>query len=172
VSHVAFSPDGELIATIAVEGPVRLWSAVSGEELNVIEDERLRGPLVFSPDSQSLAISHDSSGVVSIWELENRTITKEIEVSTSDDSIWVRSLMYDETGDILFAGPFYEPLVVVRDLVTDEDLLRLDLEFLLKRAAMSRDGTRFVTAGADGSLLIWDTATGEVLLAIERPAVD
>ncbi|MGD8585843.1 MAG: hypothetical protein PVJ75_10875, partial [Chloroflexota bacterium] len=100
------------------------------------------------------------------------TITKEIEVSTSDDSIWVRSLMYDETGDILFAGPFYEPLVVVRDLVTDEDLLRLDLEFLLKRAAMSRDGTRFVTAGADGSLLIWDTATGEVLLAIERPAVD
>ncbi|MFN2224622.1 MAG: WD40 repeat domain-containing protein, partial [Candidatus Promineifilaceae bacterium] len=104
VSHVAFSPDGELIATIAVEGPVRLWSAVSGEELNVIEDERLRGPLVFSPDSQSLAISHDSSGVVSIWELENRTITKEIEVSTSDNSTWVRSLMYDETGDILFAG--------------------------------------------------------------------
>jgi WD40 repeat protein len=171
VSYVAFSPDGELIATITAYGPVRLWSAASGEELVLIGDEVLRGPLAFSPDSQELAIGQGDTGIVSIWDVQDRTKTKEIEVNTGGESIWVNSVMYDATGDVLLASTS-DGLVVIRDLVTDKDLLRLDLEFLLEQAAISPDGSRFATAGADGSLLIWDTATGEVILAMEQPAAD
>jgi WD40 repeat protein len=66
---LAYSPDGELIATGSFDGGLQLWRAEDGELLASFPAHFLPVTgLAFSPDGQLLA-SGSEDGSILIWEL-------------------------------------------------------------------------------------------------------
>ena len=69
VTGVAFSPDGKLLATADADGTVRLWNPATGQPVGapLPADARRRvNGVAFSPDGKLLA-SADSDGTVRLW---------------------------------------------------------------------------------------------------------
>src|SRR5438309_836730 len=72
---VAFSPDGQLLATGAEDDTVRLWSVASGQSLAVLRGHKGRVLAVaFTPDGKALA-SAGRDGVVKLWDVASRKET-------------------------------------------------------------------------------------------------
>ncbi len=70
VNGVAWSADGEQVATAGADGTVRVWDADSGRLQTVLRGhERAVAEAHFSPDGRRMA-SLDESGIVRVWTLD------------------------------------------------------------------------------------------------------
>ncbi|KAG8827555.1 hypothetical protein FRC19_002248 [Serendipita sp. 401] len=75
VSHLAFSPDGQMVATLCTTSVINIWNVQS---LDVIEDwldiflgmDTDKGRLFFSSDSRLLGAHH--SGHALLWDIQER----------------------------------------------------------------------------------------------------
>src|SRR5579883_1781375 len=63
VSSVAFSPDGELIATAGFAGEIKLWKTKTAMEIASIQAPAIVMSIAFSPDGKSLATGLEAGGV-------------------------------------------------------------------------------------------------------------
>jgi WD40 repeat protein len=71
VPHVAFSPDGKLLASSGKDHTVRIWNPATGEPLQKLPD--LPGQVeavAFSPDGRKLAAA-DMAGTLRLWEVSS-----------------------------------------------------------------------------------------------------
>jgi hypothetical protein len=74
---MAYSPDGQRLATASEDHTVRVWDAATGQELLSLQGHTLRvWGLAYSPDGQRLA-SAGEDGTVRVWE-----------ASTVPDEVW------------------------------------------------------------------------------------
>ncbi|HUY88052.1 MAG TPA: WD40 repeat domain-containing protein [Pirellulales bacterium] len=109
MTHVVFSPDGAMIAAGASDRTVRLFSAISGEELKILQSPVMQGRreancLAFSPDGKFLAAGSDS-GEVRIWDLaivEEPLILRLAEGANND----VESLIFSPDNNRLLAASY------------------------------------------------------------------
>ena len=68
VAAVAFSPDGQRLASESGDGTVKLWDAGSGSLLQTLEGHTdWVSAVAFSPDGQRLA-SASNDGTVKLWD--------------------------------------------------------------------------------------------------------
>src|SRR5262249_47924827 len=75
VHLIAFSPDGRVLASCEAAG-VTFWGAATGQELRVLtpDGQGVFGPVAFSPDWKTLAVSVTEAGKPSIrfWDLRDQ----------------------------------------------------------------------------------------------------
>jgi len=69
VFAVAFSPDGEWLATGSLEGAVRVWGAATGEEIMWGTHDGKVNDVVFSPDGEWVASAGDDR-TARVWDVE------------------------------------------------------------------------------------------------------
>jgi eukaryotic-like serine/threonine-protein kinase len=163
VFSVAFSPDGQRVASGSADRTVKIWDTATGKELLSLNDG-LSNPVLsvaFSPDGQRLA-----SGADNTVKICDSATGKEL-VSLKGHANYVSSVAFSADGRRLASGSA-DGTVKIWDSVTGKELFSLkghtDYVFSV---AFSLDGQRLASGSVDKLVKIWDSAKGKELFSLK-----
>ena len=167
----AFSPDSKIVAT-AQWGTVILADVESGNEIARLDTSANVGTVAFSPDGRRLAVGRGnpfyagqqgSDPALSIWNIETRTLVKELEA----DNWAISKLCYSNDGSTVAASS-HNGVILIWDTETWEILHRLETtKSPFISVAISPDGTQIAGGALDGAIDLWNAVTGEHQSALE-----
>lgn len=157
VVDLAVSPDGRVVASASWDHTIGLWEISSGRLLRRFEEHG--GPVSgarFTPDGERL-VSVGVDGEVRIWSRADGSLLARL----GGGSAVVHALELDPVGRIAYAAAS-NGAVQRFDLLTGERLS--DWEAALPTAlfalAVSADGAALAATGLDGTITLWETASG------------
>jgi WD40 repeat protein len=161
VRGVAWSPEGERIATSSADGTARLWDASTGEELLVLRG--LSGDLrnvAWSPSGGRLVAGGGT--ILPIWDVSKRPLRLSGHTADVWDAQWS-----PDGGRV--ATTSYDGTARIWDAATGEERLVMEHPVGVRFLAWSPDGTRIVTTCQDRFARVWDADSGELLLRVSAP---
>ncbi len=159
VRDVAWSPDGQRIATASYDGTARVWDAERSIELAVLRGHQdvVLG-VAWSPDGQRVATgSHDRT--IRIWDATNGT---ELAAFRGHED-YVVGVAWAPLGQRI-ASVSRDRTVRVWDAETAAELAILrGHEDRVRAVAWAPDGHRIATTAADRTVRVWDAETAAEL---------
>lgn len=167
---VAFSPNGNVIATGGAEHTIRLWETATGNELGqLMGHEKEILTLQFSANGRLLA-SAGKDQTVRIW---HPATMKEVHRCTGHEGE-IRSLAFSPDGTILASGDARGCCAVstirLWEVRTGKEFRRF--EFDSAGVCFLPDGKTLVGVSKTGTTQFWDTATGDETRSLRTPPVD
>ena len=170
------SPDGHLLAGMH-QRFIQIWDAVTGKTLQRIPTHTSIGfgALAFSPDSKFLAV-YGGATKLCVYDVATANTVKEYDLKKYvqgelGNTFAEYYLAFLPDGKSLIVKDGREAIVRLVD-VNSGKLIR-DFPHkskLLDSVALSRDGKALAVAEQSGVVKIWEVATGNVLLTIEKQA--
>ncbi len=162
IRSLAFSPDGNWIASGSTDGTARLWSFQTGKQVWQFQGSGHCNGVAFSPDGQKLVTVNWNDENV-LWDISNPSNPRKLR---GFDAIGI----FSPDGKTLIGG---DSLLEQWNL--SGELLRKYADPQLEGKAEGQahsgkisdlaiflDGSEFITAGSDATAKIWNMATGEL----------
>ncbi|MCO6459653.1 MAG: protein kinase [Pirellulaceae bacterium] len=162
IRHVAYSPDGTLIAAATNNGQVQLWDAATRQLRRELRHGVLVSCLAFSPDGTQLASSGASAprrdaADVKVWSVATGELVRTLQGHTD----WIYGVEFDPLGRWL-ATCGGDETIRLWDAGSGE--LRQTLEGHddnVLKLAFSPDGRWLASGGRDRTVRIWDLESGQ-----------
>ena len=153
VYTVAFSPDGQLLASGGDNNAVILWNVADGSEREVFtEHGKSVMSVAFSSDGQLLA-SASLDGFVRLWP-----VFSERKRTSLKHSGWVESVAFSPNGKTLASGGGDdEGFVTLWDVLHNRRINTLSgHRGIVESVAFSPDGQLLASASRDKTIKLWD----------------
>ena len=154
VSSVAFSPDGGTIAAGNWENEVRLWHAVTGEELQTIHTRHKGGvlSLMYSPDGTTIATGGGYTDTT-VHLLDANTGTLKTILKGHTDG--VTSIVYSPDGNMIATGS-RDGTVRLWETDTGKHKATFTGHTEVTSVVYSPDGRTLASRNTDGTVLLWE----------------
>ncbi|GAB4380008.1 MAG: NB-ARC domain-containing protein [Elainellaceae cyanobacterium] len=171
VLTVAFSPDGKLLATGDVNHEIHVWQVADGKPLlSCTVDEGWVWSVAFSPNGRLLASS--ANRTVSLWDVQTGTCLQTFRGYTDR----VFSVAFSPDGWLLATGS-EDHLIRIWDIRTGQcqilaghqdevrsvSFAELSSPLTEARSTPQSPGWLLASGSFDGTVRLWDTATGNCL---------
>ncbi|NJN68249.1 MAG: WD40 repeat domain-containing protein, partial [Chloroflexaceae bacterium] len=156
---VAFSPDGQMLATGSQDMAVRMRHVQDGTLVHTLSGHNLRViHVAFAPDGQMLA-SGSTDNTVRLWQVSDGTFVRAFDGSC---------MTFAPDGQTLATGSEEGPDIRVWR-VGDGSLVQTLVGHTdgIFSVAFSPDGQMLVSVSADSSVRLWRVSDGTVLQTIE-----
>ncbi len=163
-SRLAFSPDGALLAEIGPDGII-LWELATRKELRLLPD-RIGGLLAFSPDGSKLAC-WGQTREIRLWDVKTG---HQIHQRPGHDD-WIECIAASPDGRMVASVSFHDQILRLWDASTGRPIHSLPgPDGSLQSCSFSPDCRLVVCAGSEGTIQLWETATGKEVrrFAVER----
>ncbi|MGL6284193.1 MAG: WD40 repeat domain-containing protein, partial [Microcoleaceae cyanobacterium] len=149
VNAVAFSPNGQIIASGGRDQTIEMWSVEKAK-------------LAFSPDSQVL-VSGSRDKTIKLWDV---TLQKELTTLTEHQD-WVRAIAFHPQEN-LFASASRDGTVKLWQIGLNLSRVTLFRTLQVKQGdissvAFSHDGETLAGGDRQGKIYLWSVKTGELL---------
>ena len=99
VWNVAFSPDGQTLASGGKDTTIKLWDVATGKRKATLEGHAGWGSVAFSPNGNIIA-SGSSDNTVKLWDVATGTLKSTLEGHTG----WVGSVAFSPNGKTIASG--------------------------------------------------------------------
>ena len=153
VFTVAFSPDGQLLASGGDDNAAILWDVADRSERETfIEHGSSVMSVAFSPDGGRLA-SACLDGFVRLWDVANQR--RRISLTHKG---WVRSVAFSPGGQLLASGGGDQlGKIVFWDVRTEREIATLTgHESIVESVVFSPDGKYLASTSRDNAAILWD----------------
>lgn len=161
---LAYSSDGERIATGSLDGTIKVWDAARGHLLATLtgHEQRVWG-LSFSPDGALLASAGWDNKAL-IWDVQSGALKW-----TAQHEGSVNWALFSPDGQRL-ATAGSDKAVKLWTVDSGQLVATLTHPARLISGAFSPDGTHLATGSSRGETRYWRLATGELVHATKAPA--
>jgi hypothetical protein len=171
LNTLAFSLDGQWLASGGTDGAVQLWKITTTPPAAVkhLALAAKASAVMFSPDGSWLATCGQRTA--EIWD--TMTGKKRLSVVHKSSQAWVAAALSPDGKWLATTGPRNNARVW--DTATGKEVMTLTQResggalmapYSVEGLAFSPDGRSLATASTDRTARIWDTATGQVRLTI------
>jgi WD40 repeat protein len=165
LNSLAFSADGRHLLTASADETARLWDLATGAEVTRYRTERASvGHALFVPHQVPVRVLLGTRTRLLVWEPDTGRATEfpgdgAFSRAFAPDGAYLASIGAPEEGVVRWNPATGEPL----DAWSAGPPTRMGLAF-------SPDGSLLATGCADGTVALWDTATGQPTRRLGQPA--
>ncbi|MCG6133219.1 MAG: hypothetical protein MET45_00890 [Nostoc sp. LLA-1] len=158
VTFVAFSPDGQTLASASADRTIKLWDLNTGNLRHTLTGHSWSVIYVaFSPDGQTVA-SGSGDKTIKLWDVKTGNLRR----SLTGHSDWVNSVAFSPDGKTLASGSG-DKTIKLWDVKTGNLHRTLTGHSKLVRSvAFSPDGQTVASGSSDKTIKLWDLNTGNL----------
>jgi WD40 repeat protein len=160
---IAFSPDGQMLASGSEDQTIRLWNARDGTCLTVLQGHTGGvTSLSFSPNGQMLALASEDASI-RLWSVDHGTILKTLSGHTS----WVWAVAFSPDGQTLASG---SDDCTIRLWEVQTGTCRKILQGHTSRVCsvqFSPNGQTLASGSEDASVRLWSVHDGACLQLLQ-----
>ena len=162
VNDLAFSPDGNYLATAAENGAVQLWNTTTSESVWAQNPAESAEHVCFSGYGKYLAAANLS--LLTVWELSSKQ-----PVLSFTHNERITSVNFDPTERYVATSEYgSEGEVRVWDLANGKLVWHKQLNTVVIAATFSPDGAYLATATFEQPVLIFDATTGRSITSLNN----
>ena len=154
VTSVAFSPEGQVLASGDLEGVIRLWNIRTGTHRMIATPHKSVNVVAFSPDGRTIMSREDTD--FRLWDTETGQLKTRLE-----DTKQIRTITFSPNGQLLVGANNKE--IRLWDAGTGKIKTEIKNSAWNKLLAFSPDGKTLAHAGGnDYTVQLRDSHTGEL----------
>lgn len=163
ISSIAFSPDSQYIVTGSQDKTIRTWRR-NGTLLRTIT---LPWTVSDSNNVSKVAISHNGQFIVSSnpegrvqeWDFHSGQLRRTYKGHTVSEGVAISA----DDRDILSTGLFWDHDVRIWNRATGKCRILKGHTDAVMDVTISKDGKSIISCSTDGTLRVWELATGQLL---------